>query len=80
MLVLYVGLLLAELAGEGPALPEGPDDGETTWLEKKTKTTYLSKLSQTMTYRVHVDSLPLTLMSLQEIVWVFGNFFGNRFQ
>lgn len=77
--MLYVGLLLAELAGEGPALPEGPD-GETTWLEKKTKTTYLSKLSQTMTYRVHVDSLPLTLMSLQEIVWVFGNFFGNRFQ
>lgn len=78
--MLYFNLLLAELAGEGPALPEGPD-GETTWLEKtKQNKTYLSKLSQTMTYRVHVDSLPLTLMSLQEIVWVFGNFFGSRFQ
>ena len=77
--MLYFSLLLAELAGEEPALPEGPDR-ESTWLEKKQNKTYLSKLSQTMTYRVHVDSLPLTLMSLQEIVWVFGNFLGSRFQ
>ena len=43
---------------------------------RKQNKAYFSKLSQTMTCRVEADNLSLILMSLQEIVWVFRNFFG----
>lgn len=70
--VLYFNLLLQE---EQPALPEQPN-GDPTYSETKQSKAYFSKLSQTMTCRVEVDNLSLILMSLQEIVWVFRNFFG----